>query len=165
MMSLLHREERGGCCKKESNHFVNLRGLTTSRNTAVDETLFPCGSLRVKECRGGEKPGVALITAASYKANLWRHFVGLLYINSSIIILNNPQQGGDGGCMWQLELYLSRWMGDVLNHGAETQECFWMFCQPCINVKNVAKSKRGLTLINYVSLTYAILEYSTGIEM
>lgn len=80
--------------------------------------------------------------------NLWRRFFGVLNVNVGIIILNNPQQGGDGGCMWQPELHLSPRMGDVFHPRAGTQECFCMFQQPCINVKNVAEAKRGVTLIN-----------------
>lgn len=58
------------------------------------------------------------------KPNLWRHVFGVLFINVSIIILSNPQQEGDGGCIRQPELYLSLWTGDLFHLRAEAQECF-----------------------------------------
>lgn len=82
----------GRNCEKESNNLVNLRGPTTTRSTAVD------GSHVVKESRSGGEAQILSYHCHLIDPEFMKTFFGQLYINSTIIILNNPQQEGDGGC-------------------------------------------------------------------
>lgn len=111
------------CEKKEANRTV-CTNLWNPNTSWTRNSISYWRKLSVKECRSGRDAWSHSYHHHLPKPNLWRHVFGVLFINVSIIILSNPHQEGDGGCIWQLELYLSLWTGDLFHLRAGAQECF-----------------------------------------